>query len=90
MFRAPRHHETEGSQRTQVLARLIVALACAALASLMVAPTAAARQDDAHLLQQNASSALPCPLERIAHQFVRCDNLTGAGLPAPPYVPESR
>lgn len=30
-----------------------------------------------------------CPLTRVGTQFVRCDNLTGAGVPAPPWVPES-
>ena len=29
-----------------------------------------------------------CPLERIDDQFVRCDDLTGAGVPAPSWIPE--
>jgi hypothetical protein len=29
-----------------------------------------------------------CPLRRIDRQLVRCDNLTGAGVPAPLFVPE--
>jgi hypothetical protein len=29
-----------------------------------------------------------CPLRRIGTQFVRCDNLTGAGVPAPNWIPE--
>jgi|SoiMethySBSTD1v2_1073268.scaffolds.fasta_scaffold566790_1 hypothetical protein len=29
-----------------------------------------------------------CPLERVAHQLVRCDDLTGAGAPAPASIPE--
>lgn len=29
-----------------------------------------------------------CPLERVGDQFVRCDNLTGAGVPAPEWIPE--
>lgn len=28
-----------------------------------------------------------CALERVGTQFVRCDNLTGAGAPAPTYIP---
>lgn len=28
-----------------------------------------------------------CPLERLGTQLVRCDNLTGAGVIAPPYIP---
>jgi hypothetical protein len=33
-------------------------------------------------------SPLSCPLRRIDRQFVRCDNLTGAGVPAPFFIPE--
>jgi hypothetical protein len=28
-----------------------------------------------------------CPLRRVGSQFVRCDNLTGAGVTAPSWVP---
>lgn len=28
------------------------------------------------------------PLERVAQQFVRCDDLTGNGVPAPPWIPQ--
>lgn len=76
-------------QNYRVLARWIAALAGGALVSFTVVPTAAGQQDDAHLLRQNAYSVVGCPLERIADQFVRCDNLTGDGVPAPSYVPQS-
>jgi hypothetical protein len=33
-------------------------------------------------------SSLRCPLLRIDRQLVRCDNLTGAGVPAPLFIPE--
>jgi hypothetical protein len=29
-----------------------------------------------------------CPLRRIGTQYVRCDNLTGAGVRAPSWIPE--
>jgi len=29
-----------------------------------------------------------CDLERVGNQFVRCDLLTGAGVPAPQWIPE--
>ncbi|HEY9357882.1 MAG TPA: hypothetical protein VIQ52_16415 [Arthrobacter sp.] len=29
-----------------------------------------------------------CPLTRIGTQLVRCDNLTGADVPAPYWIPE--
>jgi len=33
-------------------------------------------------------SSLRCPLLRIDRQLIRCDNLTGAGVPAPLFIPE--
>ncbi len=87
MFLNPQHSGTEGT-RGKGLTRLVVALAGAALVSLTIVPTAAGRPDDAHLARQHARSVVFCPLERIGDQFVRCDNLTGAGAPAPWFVPE--
>jgi hypothetical protein len=34
------------------------------------------------------SAGLRCPLRRVGAQYVRCDNLTGAGAKAPAWVPE--
>jgi hypothetical protein len=36
----------------------------------------------------SAQSSADCPLERVGTQLVRCDNLTGAGVPATEWVPE--
>lgn len=33
-------------------------------------------------------SFVPCALERIGTQLVRCDNLTGTGVEAPFWIPE--
>jgi hypothetical protein len=38
--------------------------------------------------QPTPTSPGSCPLQRIGTQFVRCDNLTGAGVPAPEWIPE--
>lgn len=35
-----------------------------------------------------ALSSQPCSLERVEVQYVRCDSLTGAGVAAPPWVPQ--
>ena len=35
-----------------------------------------------------SDSSLTCPLRRIDRQLVRCDNLTGAGVPAPLFIPK--
>lgn len=38
--------------------------------------------------KESGVSAEYCPLTRIGTQLVRCDNLTGAGVPAPYWIPE--
>ena len=42
------------------------------------------------LEQAPGPSFVPCPLERIDTQLVRCDNLTGAGAEAPFWIPEQQ
>ena len=37
---------------------------------------------------QRTAFADGCPLQRIGTQLVRCDNLTGAGVRAPSWIPE--
>jgi hypothetical protein len=76
-------------QKDRALKRWTVALVAGALASLTFAPTAQARPDDEYLLQRSLHDVV-CPLERIGDQFVRCDNLTGNGVPAPWYVPQAQ
>ena len=48
---------------------------------------AAARQD-AGPDAQRVVHAHDCLLERVGTQYVRCDNNTGNGVPAPAWVPE--
>lgn len=74
----------------RALARWSVALVGGALACLALAPTAVAQPDDAHLLRETATTVTGCPLERLADQFVRCDNLTGGGVPAPAFIPRAK
>jgi hypothetical protein len=64
----------------------VVALAAALLA---VSTPAFASQDPGTLNAPTAPNSSYCPLTRIGTQFVRCDNLTGNGVPAPSWVPES-
>lgn len=47
------------------------------------AATASSDTDDT-----SPTTYVDCPLERIGTQFVRCDNLTGAGVRAPAWIPE--
>lgn len=67
----------------------------AAFASILLVATAAipaAARPDPGPPRSDPTPQYPvnCPLERIGTQFVRCDNLTGAGVPAPSWVPEYR
>jgi hypothetical protein len=89
MFLAIRHRHTDGLQHNRLRANL-VAIAALALATAS-SGNAWARQDPGDPAPSTASQTRVyphCPLERIGDQFVRCDNLTGAGVPAPWYVPE--
>jgi hypothetical protein len=74
--------------RTQLLARCSAAAAAATIiAGLAVAP-ATARPDPGEPIPNRFSSDDNCLLSRVGTQYVKCDNLTGAGVPAPAWVPE--
>lgn len=64
-----------------------VATAVATLLVPLTVGTAAARLDPGPAVARIDPDG-NCPLRRIDRQLVRCDNLTGAGVPAPLYVPE--
>ena len=52
---------------------------------LLAAP--AAHGDDVLTSGTTVSSGTPCPLRRVGDRLVRCDDLTGAGVPAPAWIP---
>jgi hypothetical protein len=59
------------------------------LALVGVAPTATAKPDPGGSgAASSADLSEYCPLRRIDTQLVRCDSLTGAGVPAPPFIRE--
>ncbi len=62
----------------------------ALLALPLLATPAAARQDVGPTLAPTTITTMPggCPLERVGTQLVRCDDLTGNGVPAPSHIPE--
>ncbi|MDJ0335993.1 hypothetical protein QMG83_12225 [Salinibacterium sp. G-O1] len=74
---------------TSIRGGAIAAVAALLVAGVGVSP-AAARQDPGTLGGSSISSAQPggCPLTRVGTQFMRCDNLTGAGVRAPAWIPE--
>jgi hypothetical protein len=71
---------------TTLTASALVAAGGALLGAIAATP-AAARPDPAQWPVVHVDDG-QCPLERIGTQFVRCDALTGAGVPAPSYIPE--
>lgn len=72
--------------RSQLLARCSAAAAAATIiAGLSVIP-AAARPDPGESIPPRFYER-NCLLSRIDTQLIRCDNLTGAGVPAPVGVP---
>lgn len=60
------------------------------LASLLVTQPAFARPEPEPQPTQTSIDRSHCALERIGTQYVTCDDLTGAGAPAPEWVPEQR
>ncbi|MFC7488511.1 hypothetical protein ACOCJ7_08570 [Knoellia sp. CPCC 206453] len=65
--------------------------AVAATTTLLLGVTtfpASARPDPGEALATTIDTWHQCPLERLDTQYVRCDNLTGNGVPAPTWVPE--
>ena len=67
--------------------RLISTLAGAGLLAASMQAPASAIQDRGEKVQAAAVTSQNCRLERVGLQYVRCDNLTGAGVAAPRWVP---
>ena len=69
---------------TNQLGRLLCIIAVAAAATVGAASTAQARQDPGTPVP--VQHVLKRPLERVGTQFVRGDDLTGNGVPAPLWI----
>ena len=74
--------------RTQLLARCSAAAAAATIIAGLAATPATARPDPGEPIADRFSSYNTCPLNRVGTQLVRCDYLTGGGVPAPIWIPE--
>jgi len=74
--------------RKSFFVRCSAATAAATLLASLAAIPAAARPDPGDPIPNRFPSYDNCSLRRIGTQLVRCDNLTGAGVPAPVWVPE--
>jgi hypothetical protein len=72
----------------------VTATAVAAAFTVSVPSTATARQDPGPPPDRTTtffeSTPFRCAVERIGSQVVRCDNLSGAGVPAPLGLPQQR
>ena len=67
----------------------VLVIAAGAVLATAAAGSATARPESAPEPPAVQSARLgECPLERIDDQFVRCDDLTGAGVAAPAWIPE--
>ncbi|WP_460870496.1 hypothetical protein [Parafrigoribacterium mesophilum] len=55
---------------------------------LAVSTPAFASQDPGIASGPQPANGSTCPLTRTGTQFMHCDNLTGNGVAAPPWVPE--
>ncbi len=72
--------------QTRSLSRVVASVTVGlVLLGAGVGPAAAA-QDPGYPTKGSTPSA-SCSLERVGTQLVRCDNLTGAGVKAPSYIP---
>ncbi|MRX44926.1 hypothetical protein [Agromyces kandeliae] len=85
---------TTTTTTTTIATSALVATAAAVLAAITAAP-AVARPEPAPepapaVVSVARTDAGMCTLERIGTQFVRCDDLTGAGVAAPSHIPEQR
>ena len=74
--------------RTQLVARCAAAAAAATIIAGLSAIPATARPESGEPIRDRFSSSDSCELSRIGTQLVRCDELTGGGIPAPVWVPE--
>ncbi|WP_173923801.1 hypothetical protein [Agromyces sp. Marseille-P2726] len=74
------------SARTLIASGLIMA-AGTLLATAVAGPASARPEAPPEPIRVSVHYG-ECPLTRIDTQYVRCDDLTGAGVPAPSWIPE--
>ena len=85
MFQQEHHPQRQQLTRSIGLAAIT---ALTALALGTAAGPAAARQDPGPMATQVGHVDDACLLQRVGTEYVRCDDNTGNGVPAPAWVPE--
>ena len=84
----PKEHPMLSDPCRRPVAAIIRSCASAASAIvLLTMPVSLAEASPVPDPATSSTSAGNCPLRRVGTQFVRCDNLNGAGVPAPPWIP---
>ncbi len=81
-----RQHDSQRRQLTRGLACATTAILTTLALGSGIEPSAA--RQDAGPTATRTVHAGQCLLERVATQYVRCDNNTGNGVPAPAWIPE--
>ena len=66
----------------------LIALACCVGALVAVNGGPAAARQDAGTPRAYVTAPGGCSLQRTGTMFVRCDNNTGNGVPAPAWIPQ--
>ncbi|MGG5259429.1 hypothetical protein [Phycicoccus avicenniae] len=79
------HHN---APRSQQLLRGLAVTTSAALTVLALGSGPAAARPDVGPAAATVGHAGQCPLQRVGTQYVRCDDHTGNGVPAPGWVAE--
>lgn len=72
-------------QLPRVISTSAAALFLGAALTTAAAPATAALDPGPPVERERTSGS--CSLERVGTQFVRCDDLTGNGTPAPSFIP---
>ena len=73
---------------TTTLSTSALVASAAALLAVLAATPASARPEPAPAPAVVQPADDLCLLERVGTQFIRCDDLTGAGVPAPSFIPQ--
>ncbi len=67
---------------------IVLAGTASALLLALAAGPASARPDHGDPVTRQTASSGQCALERVGAHYVRCDDATGNGVPAPAWIPE--
>lgn len=76
------------TNRIRAIHSITAAAGAGLLLALLPVPATASQDRGEAVISGVSVRSEACALERVGTQYVRCDNLTGAGVPAPLWVPQ--